>query len=68
MRLLGSQGVLTADLANATRKAVGFRNILVHEFIQVSDEIVTARLDDLGDIERFVEYVAEFIAASTESS
>lgn len=54
MRLLGTHGVLTADLAAALRKAVGFGNVLVHEYIQVSDEIVLARLDDLSDIDQFV--------------
>ena len=51
MRLLGNHAVLTADTADALRKAVGFRNVLVHEYVQVSDDIVTARLNDLRDLE-----------------
>ncbi|BBY07424.1 type VII toxin-antitoxin system HepT family RNase toxin [Mycobacterium noviomagense] len=66
MRLLGSHTVLTADLADAMRKAVGFRNVLVHEYITVSDDIVTARLENLGDIERFVESIAAFVAEPTK--
>jgi uncharacterized protein YutE (UPF0331/DUF86 family) len=62
MRLLGSHDVLTAEIADGLRKAVGFRNVLVHEYIQVSDDIVTARLHDLGELEGFVEQVAAFIA------
>jgi uncharacterized protein YutE (UPF0331/DUF86 family) len=62
MRLLGTHSVLTTDLAAALRKAVGFRNVLVHEYIQVSDEIVLARLDDLSDIDQFVAEVAAFVA------
>jgi uncharacterized protein YutE (UPF0331/DUF86 family) len=65
MRLLGAHDVLTANLADALRKAVGFRNVLVHDYIQVSDDIVTARLDDLGDLERFVEHVVSFVAEPT---
>lgn len=65
MRLLGSHDVLTADMADALRKAVGFRNVLVYEYVQVSDDIVTARLADLGDLEGFIEQVAAFI---TEAS
>ena len=65
MRLIGAHNVLTADLADTLRKAVGFRNVLVHEYIQVSDDIVVSRLDDLGDIERFVEQVAAFISGPT---
>jgi uncharacterized protein YutE (UPF0331/DUF86 family) len=45
MRLLGSHEVLSADLANAMCEAVGFRNVLVHKYIKVRDDIVTARLD-----------------------
>lgn len=57
MRLLGAHGVLTAQHADAMRKAVGFRNVLVHEYVDVSDEIVVARLGDLDDLDRFVEAV-----------
>jgi uncharacterized protein YutE (UPF0331/DUF86 family) len=66
MRLLGSHDILAADIADALRKAVGFRNILVHEYIQVSDDIVTARLHDLGDLEGFVEQVAAYITEPVE--
>jgi uncharacterized protein YutE (UPF0331/DUF86 family) len=66
MRLLGSHDVLTADLADALRKAVGFRNVLVHEYVQVSDDIVIARLGNLGDLEGFVEQVAAFITEPSE--
>lgn len=61
MRLLGSHGVLAADTADALRRAVGFRNVLVHEYVEVSDDIVTARLADLSDLEAFVKQVAAFI-------
>ncbi|BCO37729.1 hypothetical protein MHEC_41620 [Mycobacterium heckeshornense] len=66
MRLLGTHGVLTVDMADALRKAVGFQNVLVHEYIEVSDDLVTARLDDLSDLEAFVERVAAFITEPAE--
>ncbi|MEO8816061.1 MAG: DUF86 domain-containing protein [Mycobacterium sp.] len=61
MKLLGSHGVLTAENADAMRKAVGFRNVLVHEYVEVSDEIVLARLEDLRDVDEFVHQVMVFI-------
>jgi uncharacterized protein YutE (UPF0331/DUF86 family) len=67
MRLLGSHDVLSADVSDALRKAVGFRNVLVHEYVKVSDEIVTARLEDLSDLVGFVEQVATFITGASES-
>ncbi len=43
MKVLGRHGVLTPEAADAMRKAVGFRNVLVHEYVAVSDEIVASR-------------------------
>jgi uncharacterized protein YutE (UPF0331/DUF86 family) len=53
--------VLTADLSDSMRKAVGFRDVFVHEYVEVSDEIVQSRLRDLRDPERFVEQVTAFL-------
>lgn len=61
MKELGLHGVLSAELADAMRKAVGFRNVLVHEYVAVSDEIVTSRLDDLSDLEQFSQQIAAFV-------
>ena len=47
-----------ADLAVHMRQAVGFRNVLVHEYVEVDDRIVLDRLTDLDDLDRFVEQVA----------
>jgi uncharacterized protein YutE (UPF0331/DUF86 family) len=52
----------SAGLARAMRQAVGFRNVLVHDYIRVDDEIVRDRLKALGDLEDFVSQVASFIA------
>jgi uncharacterized protein YutE (UPF0331/DUF86 family) len=54
MRLLGERDVLSRELADSMRKAVGFRNVLVHEYVAVSDEIVLSRRHDLGDLDAFV--------------
>lgn len=62
VRLLGDHGVCTPDLASSVRQAVGFRNVLVHEYVRVNDEIVTERLKALGDLEDFVSQVAAFVA------
>ncbi len=64
-RLLGEHGVLTAELAASVRKAVGFRNVLVHEYVEVDDEVVISRLADLGDLEKFVRDVAVYVSRSS---
>lgn len=43
------------------RQAVGFRNVLVHEYVAVSDDMVVARLSDLSDLRLFVRQVALFL-------
>jgi len=61
VRLLGEHGVCTPQLARSIRQAVGFRNVLVHDYIKVNDEIVVGRLKALGDLEDFVSQVASFV-------
>ena len=61
MRLLGDHGVLTPATAEAMRRAVGFRNVLVHEYVEVDDALVLSRLADLGDLDRFIEEVAAWL-------
>lgn len=62
--LLGTHGVLDAGLAASIRRAVGFRNVLVHDYAEVDDRIVEARLADLGDLRRFVASVVEWLPSS----
>jgi uncharacterized protein YutE (UPF0331/DUF86 family) len=54
MRLLGMHGVLDGPHADRMAKAVGFRNLLVHEYARVDDDIVVERLDDLDDLREYV--------------
>lgn len=61
LELLGRHGVLDTDLARRLRRAVGFRNVLVHEYVDVNDEIVVHRLKDLSDLDSFVAAVAEWV-------
>jgi uncharacterized protein YutE (UPF0331/DUF86 family) len=61
IRLLGAHGVLSADLADRLRRAVGFRNVLVHDYVEVDDDIVLKRLVNLTDLEDFVAAVATWV-------
>lgn len=61
VRLLGEHGVCTPELARSIRQAVGFRNVLVHDYIRVNDQIVVDRLKALTDLEYFVSQVASFV-------
>lgn len=59
--LLGAHGALSPELATSVRRAVGFRNVLVHEYADVDDAIVLARLHDLADLEDFVREIATYV-------
>lgn len=61
MRLLGEHGVLGRDLATELRKAVGFRNVLVHDYADVDENIVLARLGNPGALRDFASGVAEYL-------
>lgn len=68
VRLLGDHRVLEPDLAASMRQAVGFRNVLVHEYVKVDDSVVVSRLAELGDLDRFVLQAATYVAQSPEGS
>jgi uncharacterized protein YutE (UPF0331/DUF86 family) len=65
LELLGRHGVLDVDLARRLRRAVGFRNVLVHEYVEVDDDIVLSRLKDLSDLDSFVTAVAEWVSSQS---
>ena len=62
-RLGGSAGVVEPDLAEKMALAVGFRNVLVHQYAQVDDRIVLASVDRLGDFDRFVADVSSWMTS-----
>lgn len=41
---------------------MGFRNVLVHEYVDVVDAVVLERLADLSDLRDFVVAVAESVS------
>jgi uncharacterized protein YutE (UPF0331/DUF86 family) len=61
-RILSEHSVLPADLATRMAQASGFRNVLVHEYVAVRDELVVANLERTADIRAFVTAVADWLA------
>ncbi|MEX1198747.1 MAG: DUF86 domain-containing protein [Pseudohongiellaceae bacterium] len=58
-QLLADHGVINPELATGLRKAVGFRNILVHSYETINWEIVFALCTErLPDFERFAQSMA----------
>ena len=67
MRALGQRGILDPGTADRMRMAVGFRNVLVHEYVGVDDGIVLNRLADLSDLEEFIVQVSRWLSARKET-
>jgi uncharacterized protein YutE (UPF0331/DUF86 family) len=62
LRLLGKNGVIESKLAEAIARAVGFRNVLVHEYAEVDDSVVVANLTLLADLDAFMVQLAGWAA------
>lgn len=60
VRRLGTEGVLTEATAKSVGAAVGFRNILIHEYIDVDEDQVADNLELLSDLDAFVSEVASW--------
>jgi uncharacterized protein YutE (UPF0331/DUF86 family) len=59
---LADAGVLTRDLADAQRQAVGFRNIIVHQYMDIDYDLVYEALQsDLGDLAAFLAAISVFL-------
>lgn len=67
MTILGSRGVLEGELAERMRRAVGFRNVLVHEYVEVDDTVVLDQLKQLADLRDFARSVIDWTARSASS-
>jgi uncharacterized protein YutE (UPF0331/DUF86 family) len=59
--ILARHGVIDGDLAERMAQAVGFRNVLVHQYLNVDDDVVVAALDDLDDLASFVRQVSAWM-------
>lgn len=62
IRLLGGRGVIAADLAQSLGRAVGFRNVLVHQYVQIDEAIVLAALERLDEFDQFVAEVSRWVS------
>ena len=65
IRLLGEHEIITPETAGHIAKAVGFRNILVHQYAEVDDGIVIEALGRLDELRSFVSQVSAWIIAQS---
>lgn len=62
-RRLAGAGMLDADLATSLAGAAGFRNVLVHDYVEVDDTLVVANLQRLEDLRAFVSAMSRLLDA-----
>ena len=61
---LGRLGVLSVDFAREFRSVAGFRNVLVHGYLEVDLDVLTTLLHErLGDFESFAVDVEVFLSS-----
>ena len=61
VRMLGRHGVVEPALGDRLARDVGFRNVLVHEYIEVDDSVVLERLADHDDLDALVAAVPRWL-------
>lgn len=62
IEILGNEGILESAFSKEFAKAVGFRNILIHDYVKIDYQIVLANLkNNLSDFHRFIKEILEFL-------
>ena len=56
-----TDGIVPDELAEHLARAAGFRNVLVHQYTDVDDSIVTESLEQLDDFRGFVASVSAWL-------
>ncbi|MGB9279970.1 MAG: HepT-like ribonuclease domain-containing protein [Pseudonocardiaceae bacterium] len=62
VRALGAQHVVLAPTAEAVARAVGFRNELIYDYVDVDDAQVRDHLEQLAHFQAFISQVAVWSA------
>lgn len=62
VEILGQEGILDSDFAKEFSKAVGFRNILIHDYVRIDYQLVLENLkNNLSDFHRFIKEILQFL-------
>jgi uncharacterized protein YutE (UPF0331/DUF86 family) len=61
MRTLARHGLLSRDEGETMAKAVGFRNLLVHGYVEIDDRRVVSYLTEIDRVAAFVRALARLV-------
>lgn len=59
---LGENGIVPKDFAEDLAPIAGFRNLLVHQYLEIDQEELYRYLQNLEQLYRFLEYIREWLA------
>ena len=59
--ILGQAGILPSDFAQKLAPIAGFRNILVHDYLEIDWEEVNSNLQHIGDLETYMQHVKSWM-------
>lgn len=59
--VLAEEGILSGRLADKMKMVAGFRNILVHDYLEIDNKIVYSNLKHLGDFKEFASSVYKLL-------
>lgn len=66
IEILGREGILDTEFAREFSKASGFRNILIHDYLEIDDRELLKNLQiNLSDFDHFIKSVLEFIKTAS---
>lgn len=60
-KILGKEHLLPKEFAGKLEKMAGFRNILVHDYLDIDAEKVYENLQNLDDFTEFAQHIAQFL-------
>lgn len=61
IEILGQEGILDKKFTSDFAPVVGFRNILIHDYLEIDYEQVADKINNrLGDFEKFAQQIAKF--------
>ena len=59
--ILGQAGILPSHFAQKLAPIAGFRNILVHDYLEIDWEEVNSNLQHIGDLETYMQHVKSWM-------
>ncbi|MDQ3738995.1 MAG: DUF86 domain-containing protein [Actinomycetota bacterium] len=59
--VLAEHGVVDTELGTRLSRAVGFRNLLVHQYADIDDRRVVGMLGEVDDLESFVDAIGAWL-------